>query len=396
MALIMDGGFDEQGSSRLLAARVRIMFMFSLEKSTSRIYALDIARALAVMGVVFNHTVDGLVGSNLVADTSAIAEFNRSLYIFRMPALAFMLGLFMPRGVEKRGTRGYIKEKVTFAFYIYFVWFVIQMLVEISTSSLKNTPRSWDSLFTVWNMPAHLWFMPFLAVAAVVVSVAAPWRNVPRKFMTISVLTGLCLLVWGWNPSFFGLRGLSLLLFTALGAVVGARRLGTFLSRNPVSWMFFGIVALCGFVILLTIGVSPGTMENINALGYFESGRSIIAAVLGVFVLLSVAALLSYIPTLRDGLQAIGAKTLEIYLAHVMVVAGVRILLERLGVHSELTLVSSALLFGVGAPLLLAVLAPRVGLAWLFQVPGSLGRWSCSSNSQVVPTGSQTAPQDKA
>lgn len=347
---------------------------------TSRIHAIDIARALAIIGVVFNHTVDGLLGSGLLNENSSIADFNQALYIFRMPALAFVLGLFMPRAAEKRGTHGYIREKVTFAVYIYLIWFIIQMLAEIATSSMKNTPRGWDGLLTVWSMPAHLWFMPFLAVASIVIALAAPWRSATRRIGALSTLGIVSIISWGWNPDIFGLRGLSLLVFTAAGAALGSKRLGTALSSNPISWACFGIASLCGFVLLQMRGITPGTQDDSGSYDLTESIQSLTAAASGIVMLLSAAVMLSHVPGLRGGLREIGSKTLEIYLAHVIIVAGTRIASQKIGMDSEVTVLSIAMVLGIGVPLLMSVLAPRLRMSWLFQTPGALGDWSRSFN----------------
>ncbi|MFD0045368.1 acyltransferase family protein [Pseudarthrobacter scleromae] len=349
---------------------------------SGRIIAIDIARALAIIGVVFNHTVDGLVASGIVDDSSTIAAFNRALYVFRMPALAFVLGLFMARAAEKRGTAGYIREKVTFALYIYLVWFVIQTLVEIATSSLKNSPRGWDSLLEVWAMPAHLWFMPFLAVSAVVVSIAAPWRSSARAATAVALVGVGSVLAWGWNPAIFGLRGLTLLVFTMAGATIGAKRLGAAMEVNFIGWVSFGLASFSGFILLHSAGIRPATLNSGGPYDLAANAFSALAATLGIITLLTLAVILSRVPTLRSALRSVGTKTLEIYLAHVIIVAGTRIVLDKMGVSSEVVFILTAMILGIAAPLVLATLAPRLHLKWLFATPGPLGTWSKAANHQ--------------
>lgn len=345
-----------------------------------RIRAIDIARALAIIGVVFNHSVDGLIAAGMTDDASSVANFNQALYIFRMPALSFILGLFIGRGVEKRGTRGYIREKVTFALYVYFVWFVIQTSMEIATSSLKNTPRGWDAFLDVLLMPAHLWFMPFLATSALLISLAAPWRSPFHRYLAFVLIGVGSLLAWGWNPDFFGMRGLSLMFFSAVGASIGYRSLGSAMTRNPLGWAFSGLAALCGFLLLLRLEVRPGTVNDPDAYNLVDNTLSALAASLGIIVILSLAIVLSYVPAFSGWLKRIGEMTLEIYLAHVMVVAGVRILLDKLGINSVLTIVTLAILLGVAVPIVLAKLAPRFHLTWLFHPQGKIGTWSKAGN----------------
>jgi fucose 4-O-acetylase-like acetyltransferase len=359
--------------------------------SPEHVQAIDVARAVAIVGVVFNHTVDGLVTAGIVDASSRMSVFNQALYIFRMPALAFILGLFIARGAEKRGTPGYIRERVTFALYAYLVWFVLQTLVEVAASNVKNTPRGWDGFLEFWAMPGHLWFMPFLATSTVLISLAAPWRNKTRGVVVLAAVAACTVLTWGWNPTVFGMRGLSLLLFTAVGAAVGSRRLGSAMSQNPFGWACFGVVSLSGFMLLNRVNIRPGTLNDPDAYNLGDNALSALAAALGVVILISLAVLLSRAPAVGGWLgRTIGTKTLEIYLAHVMIVAATRIVLGLLGATSELTFLVAAMLLGVGAPLLLAALAPRLRLSWLFQVPGSLGVWSRAANKPNLITARQT------
>lgn len=129
-----------------------------------------------------------------------------------------------------------------------------------------------------------------------------------------------------------------------------------------------------------------GTLNVPEAYNMVDNALSAIAATLGVVMLLSLAVILAHVPVLRSGLGSIGTKTLEIYLAHVMVVAGTRIVLDSLGSNSEIVFLAVAMLLGIAAPLALAALAPRLHLTWLFQAPGVIGAWSRTANGTAAPT----------
>lgn len=347
-----------------------------------RNHAIDVARALAVTGVVINHSIDGLVGSGIIDPASRVAEINGMLYIFRMPALALLLGLFIPRAVTKRGAAGYVRERVTLAVYLYVLWFFIQTSVEIATSSMKNTPRGVSDLLQIWTMPAHLWFLPYLAVSALVITFAAPWVTRRRAIVVLVVLAGVALATWDWNPLLFGLRGFSLLLFTALGAAIGMGRLGRALNGPLWIWGALGLVAAAGFAVLWHMGMSPGTAGS-SKLPLDTVAVSIAGALLGIVVLLAMAAALAHVSVIRRIVGYVGEHTLEVYLAHVIVTAGTRIVLARLGFESEGLFLIVVVSAGVIAPLALAYVAPRVGCRWLFQPPGPLARWSKAASSEV-------------
>lgn len=344
--------------------------------SAPRNHAIDVARALAVIGVVYNHSVDGLLAGGLLDPDGTAARLNAALYIFRMPALALLLGLFIPRAVAKRGATGYVRERVVFAVWLYLLWFFLQTGVEIATSSMKNNPTPPSALLEVWSMPAHLWFLPYLAVSALVISVAAPWLNRRRAALVLGGLAVLSLVVWDWNPAVFGLRGLSLLLFTAVGAALGMGRLGSWLNAPLWRWGAAGFGAVLAFWGLWQLGMGPGTAGS-REMSYSTIAVSMTGALLGIVALLAAAAALSQVGAARRALGYVGQRTLEVYLAHVIVTAGTRIVLSRLGFDGEVLLLA-VFIAGVIAPLVLAYVAPRVRCGWLFAPPAPLARWSRS------------------
>ena len=336
-----------------------------------RVPAIDVARAVAIVGVAANHSIDGMLNAGLIPADHALETANSALYLFRMPALALLLGLFVPRAVTKRGGAGYVRERVSLMLYLYLLWFVLQSAAEAATSGLKNTPRDTGSLWTVWTTFAHLWFLPFLIVTSVLLAVLQPWRKSSRAVLVGFGLLVVSLVTWGWNSDVFGLTGLSLLVFAAAGSIIGLQRLGELMQRSVRGWTAAGAVGLTVLLLIDQLDVVPATLPA--EVGLAERALSLCAAVAGTVALLAVSVLLSHVPPLRGLLAAIGRRTLPVYLAHVMVVAGVRVVLVALGVDEPFVIVLVAVLLGVGLPLAAAVLAePRPWANWLFDLPQPL------------------------
>ena len=338
-----------------------------------RSQAIDVARAVAIVGVVANHSIDGMLNAGLIPADHPLEAVNAALYLFRMPALAFLLGLFVPRAVTKRGVAGYLRERITLMLYLYLVWFVLQGVAETVTSGLKNMPRETSALWTVWITFAHLWFLPFLIVTSLVLALLQPWRGTPRRLVVGLGLLAVSLLTWGWNSAVFGLTGLSLLAFAAAGSIVGLPRLARWLESSVLAWAAAGVAGSAFVAFSLQLDVVPATLP-VEA-GPAARALSLCAAVAGTIALLAVAVLLSRVPGVARLLAVIGRKTLPIYLAHVIVVAGVRVLLLRIGVDDPWVVVAVALPLGVGLPFAAASFAAgRSWAAWLFDLPAPLER----------------------
>lgn len=305
---------------------------------------------------------------------------NSWLYQFRMPTIAFVLGLFIPRSVEKYGALPYLLRRLVFVLYVYAVWYLIQMSVELVTSPLKNHPITPADAASVWTTPAHLWFIPYLLVSAAVMTLAQPWR--PGRRWTLLLLLGITLLTWGWNPDLWGMRGWSLLFFTGLGALLGAPRLGKVLSQRRGSVLLAGAAALALFVWLSTGPLAsllhPSTewVYRRADLGLTGPGwwslLSFASAMAGLIFMAGLSAALAAVPALAACGRYIGQRTLDIYLAHVVVVAGARIILVRAGLEQPMPLLAVLMVLGVGVPLLLERITRGNAARALFEPPSGL------------------------
>lgn len=340
----------------------------------SRFLELDVLRGLAVIGVVLNHAINGLQAGGLLAPDTLLVTVNSWLYQFRMPAIAFVLGLFVPRAIQKRTPRLWADQRVRLAVYLYLVWFVIQMGVELAMNPWKNVPIEPVDALRIWAMPAHLWFMPYLAVSAVLLALTRPWE--PRRRWWLLPLLLSTPLLWGWNPDLWGLRGLSLLGFSALGALLGAPAVGRALRDRAPLWAVVAVVLTPLFFVNITQHFIPSTLDAGLTTGATWNlawlPASIGSALLGILALAGWAVLISRLPGVRTAVSYAGRHTLEIYLSHIIVIAGTRIVLVKLGITSIPILLVAMMILGVGAPLLLERLVRATPLRHLFVLPTAL------------------------
>jgi fucose 4-O-acetylase-like acetyltransferase len=334
-----------------------------------RFAAIDIARALAVVGVVANHSVDGLIAADLMSDDGIIAEVNRALYIFRMPALAFLLGLFIPRGIEKRGTARYLKNRVIQVMWVWILWTLIQGGTQVLVSPVTNAPMSLVDVVSIWNPIAQFWFLPFLIVSTAIVTLLRPWSTSAGAVWKVAIVLVPSVLLWAATPNVAGVRGLGLLAFVALGAVVGTRTLGKTLQRQPIMWAVSGCAGATILVVAGGLGALPATLPAYPAVTV--QLISLIGAAGGTVALLGVSSLLSRIRGISAALASIGTQTMAIYLMHVLIVAGARVAFARLGLPGS-AIVCVAVMLGVAVPYLAGRYAERLHIGWLFRPPHRL------------------------
>lgn len=335
--------------------------------ATGRSHVVDIARGLAIIGVVFNHAVDGLVGSGSLDRNGVLGQVNAGLYILRMPALLFLVGLFLPQGTEKHRPVPYLRRRVTLLLYLLVVWQLIQGSVELLTQGVRNGSTSVSGVLTLWHPIAHLWFLPFLALATIVCVVLRPWcGSAARRVVLTGSLAVVSVATWGWDVRILGLNGSGLTIFMVLGALVGLHRT-SFLDGVRSGWAALVLaVSLTCFVVLVRTGLAPATMPD--PVDVPVRLLSILAALVGIVALFCTAVLLSKVAVARSAFSFLGRATLPVYLAHVIVVAGVRVVLSRLGSGPELVLVVAVPL-ALAVPLFLDRLGRGNVVGWLFRIP---------------------------
>lgn len=337
--------------------------------------AIDCARGLVVVGVVFNHAVDGLAGAGLVEADSLVMRVNEALYVFRMPALAFVLGLFVPRAVVTRGARSYLGERLLLMGYLYLVWFVVQITAEIAGNDVKNVTRNGESFATPWVAPSHLWFLPFVMVASIVTVVLRPWQSVLHGICALVGFGSIALMLWGWNPDVVGARGLSLVVFVAAGAWVGLDRMRKLMRGSAPAWWLAGVVSAAAFLGLVE-WADPVPATVAREVTPTQAVQSAVAAMLGVVIVLAVSVGLSR--GWRGGsmlLASFGHETLAVYLGHVIVVAAAREALIHVGLDDVVPILLVIVPLGVVIPYVMArICVSTPWLSWLFALPGPLRR----------------------
>lgn len=351
--------------------------LLSVEPMTAdqkrRWHVIDIARGIAVLGVVFNHTIDGLTNAGILPRDSLVAWINGLLYQFRMPALALLLGLFIAGGVLKYGPTRYLGRRLLFAVWTYAVWYVVLSLFDLALNRFKNTPRPPEQILEFWVMPHHLWFLPYLAVSAIIVTLLAPWRSTGRMALALVVATTITIGLWGVNGDLWGSRGVSLIIFTTMGAAFGVRTVGEQLTRRRWLWVGFGVTA-SSILAMAHYGLHlvPSTVQRPEGYPTTLVIASFIAAGVGVVIVLGLAALVGESGPLARALRFVGQNTMAIYVAHTLFTAGTRVVLTALGVSSPGLHVAAGWAAGVLGTLALAVIVSNLRLDWLFHSPKAL------------------------
>lgn len=333
---------------------------------SGRSVAIDVAKGVAIIMIVLGHVLRGLAAAHLVdAHTAWYAVTDKAVYLVHLTLFAFLSGLFVRRGVDRDGARAYVVRRTALLGWLLLVWTGIQGAVKLLAGAHLNTPTPPAALLRFWYPDGQLWFLWWLALASAATAVVQPWRSRVRAAVMLAVTSGVALALWGVPFLVIGLVGIQITPFFVLGALLGPfgyARLWADRTRTA-------LVAVGGTATWLAVALwtdaTPPTGE-----GLVSSPASIAWGVLGTLAgTAGILAASTYATHAATWLAYLGRRSLDIFLAHIIVASGVRVVLAAFGVRSPLVQVLVGTGVGVAGSAALAEMARRVGLTWLFTLP---------------------------
>jgi len=326
---------------------------------TARVSWVDTAKGFGIILVVFGHVLRGVVTSNLMEWTLTARYVDAWIYAFHMPLFFFISGLFLSQSAV-RSTSGFVWDKVRTIAYPYFVWSLIALFIKAPLGEIVNYPRGLSEFPDIFYRPIEqFWFLYVLFLLTIALGFllklgVKPWAILPLA----------CLLYPGILPiPFSGWEPLEQIrydaIYLALGIIVGGGRLFSLMTKVRAT-SIAGIAAI-GFLIVSSLAVflevpHPRALDVILALG----------GTVGVVAL----SLLTNRAKIDPVIRFLGRHSLEIFVAHAMVSAAIRIMLQKIAhVASPAPYLVFCTLAGLYIPALVAIGLQRVGVSWLFFLP---------------------------
>jgi peptidoglycan/LPS O-acetylase OafA/YrhL len=192
-----------------------------------------------------------------------------------------------------------------------------------------------------------------------------PWIG-RRAPWILGIAAMISVAFWGYDGGYVGMQGLGLVVFFVAGMVIGSEPVKAALDRLSPA------VAAVISVSVLTIGSAIAALTAATGPTIFWDGRTIATTAIGIAVSLvtsAAALLLGHAARSLAMLALLGRRSLDIYLAHIIMASGTRIVLFHLGVTSTWVIVILCLLAGVIGSLVVASGLRRIGLGWIFDGP---------------------------
>ncbi len=326
-------------------------------KAHVRVGWIDAIKGIGILLVVLGHVIKGLETSGILRRTPFVAFLDEWIYSFHMPLFFFVAGLFLANRA-KRGSRTYLVGLLATLVYPYFVWSILQTLMQSSLASYSNSSGYIRELWRIVYQPImQFWFIYVLLIIYLIYFLLTKLRFGPWSILSAFIAwhaSSSWLPVVDWGPLLLAqYNGV----YVALGAAVYGPSFQQFPAR--LSARSAALLACLGY-----------GMVGLLVYGELQScpAAALLAAFSGIVATMALAALLERLDWFGF-VNLWGRLSLEIYLAHTIASAGIRIVLAHfIGVIDPAIHLIAGTLVGLYFPILLVTLSGRIGFGSLFRL----------------------------
>lgn len=323
-----------------------------------RVQWVDYAKGIGIFLVVFGHTLRGLVNSSILETSTIVVSIDQWIYSFHMPLFFYLSGLFIERSASKP-LRKFVVSKLKVIAYPYLVWSVLQTVLQAIASSYTNSSVSLSNLWRIIYQPVmQYWFLYTLFVIMVVYAIIHKLNVSSRVFLILAILFYLTQIadvgLGSWRV-LYSVRGYAI--YLALGAVIGSSRLMSQLSQWKTQTLL--MVTIGGF---WAVGLAVGF--NLMAVKLLTP----IVAIFGITASVALAILLDRFNQI-DVVKQWGSLSLEIFVAHTIASASLRIFLQYVfGFTNPIAHLILGTAIGIYAPIALYRICQPSRLRYMFRL----------------------------
>jgi fucose 4-O-acetylase-like acetyltransferase len=319
-----------------------------------RILLVDYAKGFGIFLVVLGHTLRGLI--DVVLPPSMLTQWvDGWIYAFHIPLFFFLSGLFIERSIPKSFGSILFNKLKTIA-YPYFVWSIFQELLRELTG-IREEPfvEIWR---IIYSPVMQFWFLYALFVISLLYVALRKFKLSIFSILLISLALSASTLVdinlGSWSVTY--LVQIHLIYFV-LGALIGQENYLQKLNQLTPTFLIF--YAATGFSLIAL--ASFFGLTNVRYLNFP-------LAALGIFSSLLLAHFLVGFKTFNF-IKIWGLLSLEIFVAHTIFSASIRVLLQKLfNIDSPAIHILLGTVVGILGPMILYKLCLRYNFPYLFRL----------------------------
>ncbi|NML19335.1 acyltransferase [Pseudoflavitalea sp. G-6-1-2] len=351
--------------------------LFNADKilSRSRNPWMDYAKGICIMMPVYRHTFEGIanvgIGSYSYPGIRIVDVFTMG---FRMPLFFMIAGAFMATTLNKKGIGEFVSAKFRTVMYPLLLWGSIQITLQLLFAGMVNAKREPFDYLNLILDPRKLeqfWYLNALFFVSVLYALLSWYAKLTSRHQLVLglVLYGIASYCHIKNVHIGFLSGVS---FYYLFFAVGDALHNIVLDEKHHKWLSSFKTTLIILPIFAAVEWYCTTLNLAHPEEtdfYVQHQRQDIfffSAIIGGLFMIHLSFMLQRFNVLRF-LRVIGYHALYIYVAHLMVTAGVRVLLVRVLHIENIPLLQFTIWpAGVIIPIIMFNVCRKLGLTWIF------------------------------
>lgn len=307
---------------------------------------VDVAKGIAMVGIVAIHNPLLLKHDGEIFD---------ALLAFALPVFFIVTGMFTRNEAHWRDV---IAARSVSLLVPYAAVVIAQALWQMPLSMPRAAHTIAGALYasgatvpwvTLWFLP-HLWLV---AISAFLITRLT--RRVAYQRTTCALLAIALIAAGSWILHHFDRQdalaqlpwSIDLLPLSLAFVLAGHAWRGSLLDMQPKGWLI-----LCAVAAFIIIQALPGSSMDLNLRRYDSAGLTTLSALLGSYVVFSIASLLGDVPIVGRTMSAIGRASLIICIVHFPLQQILIQRIEHLPVHPTLLLAGSISVVSVGISML--------------------------------------------
>ncbi len=298
---------------------------------------VDYAKGIAIFLVVYRHVFEGLKRSGLDATNFIGLEYaNIVFFSFRMPLFFIISGMFISSSLAKRGFKVLFGQKAKTILYPYFLWGGLQLTLQVLLSGYVNSDRTVkDYIYLIYAPRAldQFWYLYALFNVTILYAFLKTYLKLSSG---VQLILGVLMYYFSAHATqhFWDIGFLQdvchYYVFFVLGDIVGKYFRNENNANKIGSWKT--VLLLLPLFVISQLYFLHANVQN-NSEGYqyverYEPTLFFFIAMTGCMFMVAISFILQRYSA-ASWLRVIGVHSLYIYVMHVIIASGTRIILVK-------------------------------------------------------------------
>ena len=316
-------------------------------KLKRRLEWIDLVKGIAIVLVVIGHMLRGFTSSGMYSEYKNIFTYiDYTIYSFHMPLFFIISGALFKNAKKLENMNQYlffIKRKVILLVMPYFIFSWIQIVIKLIMSNSVNNKVNIMDFFTIIFSPIEqFWFLYSLMIIFIImgfIDIRIKSGHIKLIIVILSFLVANCTII---DLGILG-NAMSNMIYFYIGEKIIENKDKIKINNNML------IISLLLIYIILNLVIYNFEFSQ----DILIISRLIMAVVASLTIIIICQRIQYNYKSIISVFKILGKHSMAIYLLHIILGSGIRIILLKLSINSLIVQVVLGLIFAIIMPILL-------------------------------------------